>query len=641
MEPHGVTRCADPDAPESVTKRRRIEYASGEDSYELFATNPLNSTTQPTQPLPLPLDTQATLPLPPVRGAPPVWTPSSIQPPSSPPASYAATQPTQPFPGVEAPNSPPRSSAIQVPASSPFQSQLPPARPTLPTNPALIVKPFDFYPSKARLDNDGPQYVGSSSEGEGSDNDIKPTFGPTTVRKPVPSISAMRERQASSPAPPKIDRIAESPVQQMKQHASQFAYTGRLDSLTNPPPVQKTIKPFDLNQLNCPPQYIALVKRLKDIAPGKSDVDIIRTLVAKKGNFDDAAEALTSDSPIELTKEDLAVQAIKVKTLNRGNNAGKIAIKDKYGAVRSKAISISPSPPPEPRAAPKRRLVRGSDKNSSNSTPAQTPPPTRQPKQIVIDSDSDSAAEMDENSEDERELERKVLKYLNTCTVKELMDIACTTEEIATLIVEQRPYRSLGGVRNVQAPAASHTKTGKKAKGARPRAVGEKIVDVCLDTWRGYEAVDSLIRRVEELGKPVAEAVRKWGVDVVSGSNASGELDMTEIKIDDNASAKDSGIGTPTDGGDTQPEDADGEINGTKRVKNVGFFKDQPKELREGVVLKDYQIAGINWLNLLYEKKLSCILADEMGKFAILYTNSVTEADLLQVLGKPVRSFLS
>lgn len=641
MEPHGVTRPADSDAPESVMKRRKIDYASGEDSYDLFATNPLSSTTQPTQPLPLPQDTQATLPLPSVGGAPPVWTPSNIQPLSSPPASYAATQPTQPLPGVGARNSPPRPAAIQVPASSPFQLQPSAARPSFQANPAPIVKPFDFYPSKARLDSDGPQYVGSSSEGEGSDNDIKPTFGPTAARKPVPSISAMRERQASSPAPSKVDRVAESPIQQMKQHASQFAYTGgRLDSLTNPPPSQKTVK-LDLSRLNCPPQYMGLIKRLKDIAPEKTDMDIIKILVAKKGNFDDAAEALTSDTPVELTKEDLAAQAMKMKTLNRGNNAGKIAIKDKYGAVRSKAISLSPSPPPEPRAL-KRRLVRGSDKNSSNSTPAPTPPPTRQPKQIVIDSDSDSAAELDgENSEDERELERKVLKYLNSCTVKELMDIACTTEEIATLIVEQRPYRTLGGVRNVQAPAATHTKSGKKTKGARPRAVGEKIVDVCLDTWRGYEAVDSLIRRVEELGKPVAEAVKKWGVDVVSGAGASGELDMTEIKIDDSASAKDSGIGTPTDSGDPQPEDADGEINGTKRVKNVGFFKDQPKELREGVILKDYQITGINWLNLLYEKKLSCILADEMGKFITLNLDNVSEADFLQVLEKLVRLSLS
>ena len=45
-------------------------------------------------------------------------------------------------------------------------------------------------------------------------------------------------------------------------------------------------------------------------------------------------------------------------------------------------------------------------------------------------------------------------------------------------------------------------------------------------------------------------------------------------------------------------------------------FKDylyaQPALLKEGIKLKNYQLLGVNWLNLLYRKKISCILADEM-----------------------------
>lgn len=44
------------------------------------------------------------------------------------------------------------------------------------------------------------------------------------------------------------------------------------------------------------------------------------------------------------------------------------------------------------------------------------------------------------------------------------------------------------------------------------------------------------------------------------------------------------------------------------------FVTEQPKTLAEGVVLKDYQLLGVNWLNLLYSKDLSCILADDMGE---------------------------
>lgn len=44
------------------------------------------------------------------------------------------------------------------------------------------------------------------------------------------------------------------------------------------------------------------------------------------------------------------------------------------------------------------------------------------------------------------------------------------------------------------------------------------------------------------------------------------------------------------------------------------YMSVQPSLLAEGVVLKDYQLLGINWLSLLHRRSLSCILADEMGK---------------------------
>ena len=44
-----------------------------------------------------------------------------------------------------------------------------------------------------------------------------------------------------------------------------------------------------------------------------------------------------------------------------------------------------------------------------------------------------------------------------------------------------------------------------------------------------------------------------------------------------------------------------------------GYLYRQPALLQEGVKLKNYQMLGVNWLNLLYRKNISCILADEMG----------------------------
>ena len=43
------------------------------------------------------------------------------------------------------------------------------------------------------------------------------------------------------------------------------------------------------------------------------------------------------------------------------------------------------------------------------------------------------------------------------------------------------------------------------------------------------------------------------------------------------------------------------------------YLYSQPKLLKEGIKLKNYQMLGVNWLNMLYRKNISCILADEMG----------------------------
>lgn len=63
-------------------------------------------------------------------------------------------------------------------------------------------------------------------------------------------------------------------------------------------------------------------------------------------------------------------------------------------------------------------------------------------------------------------------------------------------------------------------------------------------------------------------------------------------------------------------EAEEGSMN-LKSVKSATkeYFAQQPAMLASGVMLKDYQLLGINWLYLLYKKEYSCILADEMGEW--------------------------
>lgn len=549
---------------------------------------------------------------------------------------------------------------VQVAASSPFRNlkSSPPRQAQVQNSPLKrqasvfhedgSVKPFDFYPSKPigrNFTDDGPQYIGASSD-EGSDHDdIKPTFVKNTLNaRPVPSVSFMRDRRDCGT---EILRIEESPVAPpaFKSTLSKFTYNansnppipfkGRLDSITKKAPVTyssgtvsiagsrprlqrhpdraKPLLDIKLDEIqNREHRYI--VERMASILPDKSISQLLSALLEKKGSFDDAMEFLTNDdTTVDLTlsadENSMAVKrgVAQIKTSNRAARAPRKGIKDKWSSTQAQTTLSSP---PAASLKTKRRLVRGSTRNSKERS-------SSPPVPIAISDDSDSEAEATDESDGEHELERKVLKYINECTVKELSDIAATTEEIAEVVLSQKPFKSLDEVREVSGDVIGKVKG--KARGIRARAIGEKVVDVCLETWRGYEAVDSLIAKVEELGKPIAESIKKWGVDVFGGcsDNPVGELDMTDIKLDSKPeSLKDSAIGTPTDAGssDIVMADEGDEVIKNKREYQAGqFFKVQPKHLGEGVVLKDYQLVGVNWLSLLYERKLSCILADEMG----------------------------
>ena len=86
--------------------------------------------------------------------------------------------------------------------------------------------------------------------------------------------------------------------------------------------------------------------------------------------------------------------------------------------------------------------------------------------------------------------------------------------------------------------------------------------------------------------------------------------------------AHDSVIGTPrSDGLNDVKVDVNkvsellkNETDMRKRKILSRYIQTQPALLSEGTVLKDYQLLGVNWLNLLYTKQIGCILADEMGQ---------------------------
>ena len=367
------------------------------------------------------------------------------------------------------------------------------------------------------------------------------------------------------------------------------------------------------------------VMRMREILPKYSVVTCRNALLSKKANFEDAMDLLISQETqppeVDLTLSDSDQPLTKTPIQEKPSAKQKLkapnkSIQEKWTATQSFPRNV-PSPTPiivNPPEKKKRRLVQGRRKVSSPvvERPVPASSPLQRDRTPDSDDDSDSAIELE--SEEDTELKGKVLNFLNTCSILDLADTAAVTEDVATVLLSQRPFQDLDEVRQVSTdvPGAKQKKTTK-------RSCGDKVVEKCLSMWAGYEAVDELVRRCEDLGKPVAEEMKKWGVDVF-GASKGGELELVTFDQFSNdgvpTSTRDSGIGTPSSVIWSGDEGGDGDRkkgSGLRTTQNNSIFYPQPPSMGEGIILKDYQIVGINWLSLLYEKQLSCILADDMG----------------------------
>ncbi|KAK3675712.1 DNA-dependent ATPase fun30 [Recurvomyces mirabilis] len=361
-------------------------------------------------------------------------------------------------------------------------------------------------------------------------------------------------------------------------------------------------------------------------------------LAAKRGNVDDAMEWLATtedpppfsdvggrrndgpdDGPDELStmspvmRRGVAMSKssqLQASQAPRPTAKQEVKIPSKTIAERYGATQRKPSRPTladeseeedEEEVRPKGRLLKGRKPNREpsppSSPPAQKPPQPRQKIQqkqravITIDDDEDDddsgvgrdvSEDVEEVAPVESAFETRLLKMFNDATARELSELSGQPEDITAFVIEQRPFASVDVVRTV-------SKAGPKS---RSRPIGDKLVD---DSWAmlaGYEAVDELVEECAKIAKPIQKALKGWSMN-----RDDGELEL--MNLDD---AHDSGIGTPASS--TSSDDL---------PARRGNFLKQPKTMDQVLRLKDYQLVGLNWLNLLWDKKISCILADDMG----------------------------
>ncbi|RMD40027.1 hypothetical protein DV735_g5111, partial [Chaetothyriales sp. CBS 134920] len=546
------------------------------------------------------------------------------------------TQPTQLIPRSSPPLSSPQHSRVEVAASSPVQipsgvrrpqtllaSAMAPAGTAFraPAVPVLQPRP---RPITIDSDDDGPRYKGGSSDDDDDlgRNDIKPTL--------------FQRRKTDS------DTVPESPARGSGPFSA-FMSRYRLDS-TSAKPVKRpsgagastspnaSKRPRQTGPSRALPatswaadegQDMVLedvtdwnkrqkLRRMTAVLTSYSVRQCLLALEDKKWNYDDAvehllqsekvAESKTSPVPLSGSDDELMPTPMGPKKLGlsvkQQARAPVQSIRDKWASTQQapknppgpKKLAVFATPPRPPQARPGRRLVRGNRDHSASVTEE---PRAQRPRrrQVVSDDETvyDSVQKVDSDSE-ELSSEARLLKFFNDCTAADLADIAGIELSLADHVLSKRPFNTLRAIQKVEAPNAKPTKGKRKSA-----PIGVRISEKVQEMLASYDAVDFLVKKCEALSKPLVAAMKSWGVKI--NDSTGGELDMTSL-TNSRHSSHDSGIGTPISD-DGQP------------ISQPLFG--QPASMNSAFKMKDYQVVGMNWLNLLYEHKLSCILADDMG----------------------------
>jgi SWI/SNF-related matrix-associated actin-dependent regulator 1 of chromatin subfamily A len=454
------------------------------------------------------------------------------------------------------------------------------------------------------------------------------TEGPATQSTIIPTAFTKGGRNLDS-SPNRVYESPKSSAEKFKSLTSSFAYSaGGMESAyggvsRNKPqqrqPAPSRAQPVEDMTINdifeVPDQK--KVERMMTVAPGRPISVLYKALKTCHGSFDDAVDMIFRQEGdkgdmdiVDLTSSDIESNVAKPSAQPRA--AAKQQVK---APTRTIADKYSTKPKPTgattPEAAkPRRRLMQGR-KNpvSPIGSPSPTKPVEAVPKKraVIIDSDdSDAESGKESSEEDTSDFDGRLLKFFNTCSAQDLADMSNEKLEIAQFILSKKPFRSLNAIRNIS--DAPPLKSGKKSA---KKAIGDKVLDVCAEMYRGYEAVDELVEKCDNLGKPIADTMKQWGIDFAAATK-DGELALTSLED----TQHDSGMGTPASSTGILDDDDDDIVKPktsrpNKLKKNI--FLKQPTNMSTDLTMKDYQLFGLNWLNLLWSKKLSCILADDMG----------------------------
>lgn len=449
-----------------------------------------------------------------------------------------------------------------------------------------------------------------------------PSDGPPSVLSQV--LDQFKyQGPASRPQKRSADDMANAYSSSPKRPRTQPRQTGPSRAL----PVDEGSSSFEGMKLEDIPDWVQKqrVKRMLLVFGDKPVSLLYEALVRKKGQYDDALnyvceleeEQERKKAPkvetIDLTKDDASPVKPSKFTTNKSVQSGK-TIASKWSSIsapKSKEkqtplldIADDSSATESPAVKPRGRLRRGRPSVARSPTPEEKPTPQkpdldRQRKKVLtIESDSDASDK--EEEVDEQALQESLLTYINKCSAEDLADLSEKSLEDCQGVLERRPFKNLDQIRKVELNPPKLTKTGKVPR--THMSTGTKVLNDAEKMWTAYQSINELVSQCQEIGEPIKAAMKYLGGKSLA-SDASGELNLGSLDEVKN----DSGVGTPSSA--SQTDDDDDVIITKSRFSKL----QKPSIMAEDLVLKDYQLVGLNWLNILWTNKLSGILADDMG----------------------------
>ena len=332
--------------------------------------------------------------------------------------------------------------------------------------------------------------------------------------------------------------------------------------------------------------------QLQTSFPNVSFNELKRTLKESGGDYSAAASRLAATSSLSL----FDLSASPKKTFESSSSpASPSSPSNRFKATPKSEASSSGAKPVAPLFAKK---IASSSVQTIRKKPIVAE--ERRKKPVVVNEISSDDGDEDDydgptssyRSQDRKE--ERALQFFNESTQLELQELSGCSKSQANLVLGLRPFDNFDQLCVIL----------RKTKG-----VGEKIVNNYLTTTDAIRAVDMMLKTVDRVREDLVGTLSVWCGEehgpLFANATSSNSMEVKE-KTEEEEEDDQPGMELL----DINIEKLEETSAGRKAME--GFIRRQPKNMAPGFQLKGYQLLGINWLALLWRKKLSGILADEV-----------------------------